>query len=967
MRKTKEACDNLNKVLKGRAEIEENYGKQLVELSKNLIDQDEIISMRDSMETLRLEIEATGQSRIDLALDVKDQINSLLNEFSSNQEKIINNYKTVMERHLNLKNSHTQEVLKVNEKYQKKCEAALSISNKLNTCSEEEVGYYKNLLKQTMIEAKEIDKEYIMAVNRLHQIYRKWQQEWTRKCESFQKFEEERIRFLFDQMWNYANMFSTVCVADDEGCEKLRVQLEKCDSKKDIIYYIKEHKTGSVITEAPKYINYYSNIQYLEDALDLNIVSEKPQFTIPHSVRSDSIGKVPQQQYMQSQQHPQQHSQQYSQLHSQQHPQQLQQHSQQNSQQLQQHLQQQQLQSKQFPQSNRQSSFPNQYENGIGKVPMNNQLSMNQNYINGPISTNQAQQLQGQNHPNGLPVTVNQSQGGDFQRALEVGGENSEEKMRKASVSSLKKKFGKKRTSLYITNKTPGNSDDETEGEKKGKKLNTIANSNITNNINNVDNSNNNNLENENESKITKEEVNEDSNSIVSVVPQIPAVEEEEKRMSNIMNNSLLLEDINSESYIKTPIPNDGQQPSHALPPAPVMMDTSIIIPPSAILNNELNDDQNKNLFDKNMKSLDSNKEEVGSNKNLLDDDKENNNIENPQGVEISSNAENIMVLENNLNECSNENKKINIEGQSKPEIMNDQIIDNVLLTTKVNNTEEIRKNEIKEGINKEQLLIGEIKNVEESINEEQSLTGEIKNVKESINEELPLMAEVENVKEGINEKKPLMTKIKNVEEGMNEEQSLVADIKNTEDMEQKYNKDNGSLNSKVQNINENIKSTIFNELDIKSIPTFNELGFRDSFGNYSTTSTDDFESINIIEESSIEIPVNSSYNHYNYNRDSYNSQNYENNFVVIDDNDALSANTPVSSHINMSNLIDPENIEFDGNIPKLDANDNDETYEVMENYPIPHSKSPQLQLSFNDNDNTNTNNTNTNNTNTNN
>jgi len=289
-------------VLKGRAEIEENYGKQLVELSKNLIDQDEIISMRDSMETLRLEIEATGQSRIDLALDVKEQISTLLSEFSLNQEKIINNYKTVMERHLYLKNSQTHEVIKVNEKYQKKCEAAVAISNKLKTCTnEEEINYYKSLLRQALIEAKEIDKEYIMAVNRLHQIYRKWQQEWTRKCENFQKFEEERIRFLFDQMWNYSNMFSTVCVADDEGCEKLRVQLEKCDNKRDIIYYIKDHKTGSIIAEAPKYINYYSNIQYLEDIVDLNSESGKVQYDVQRTARSDSRGRILQAQQIQPQ------------------------------------------------------------------------------------------------------------------------------------------------------------------------------------------------------------------------------------------------------------------------------------------------------------------------------------------------------------------------------------------------------------------------------------------------------------------------------------------------------------------------------------------------------------------------------------------------------------------------------------------------------------------------------------------
>jgi len=854
MRRTKEACDNLNKVLKGRAEIEENYGRQLVELSKNLIDQDEIVSMRDSMETLRLEIEATGQSRIDLALDVKEQITSLLNEFSSNQEKIINNYKIVMERHLYLKNSQTQEVLKVNEKYQKKCEAALAISKKLNTCSEEEVSYYKNLLKQTMIEAKEIDKEYIMVVNRLHQIYRKWQQEWTRKCENFQKFEEDRIRFLFDQMWNYANMFSTVCVADDEGCEKLRVQLEKCDSKKDVIYYIRDHKTGSVITEAPKYINYYSNIQYLEDIVELN---GDQKFTIPHSVRSDSRGRIPQQSHIQSQ---------------------LSQSQQQPQQQPQQQIQ------SQHSHPIRQQSFPNQFGSGNGNVAMNNQLPMNQNYINGQVYNNQMRQqpsqlqkLQDQNHPNGQPQ-INNSQ-----KIVETD-EEKRNKMKKTSMSSIKKKFSKKRTSLYVTNKSPKNSDDESGNEERENKLfSATTNESITGNNNNDKNNNNdNNNANGSSNSTTKSNnsiVSEDNNaddvnaSVMSVVPQIPAVEEEEKRISNILTQSIL-EEINSESFMKTPIPNDEQHPSHALPPAPVMLDTSIIVPPSSLIKNELDiDEEDKTSLSNNIESLGSDKEEIIQSEKLLVNN-ENINKKEHHIDEANSNTENTMVTDNDAVESIDENKKVKVEEQALSEILNDQPND-VILTAEVKDVEEIEE--------------------------------------------------------------------KRMEEEINDEQPLVAEIRDAEDMQQKYDDGEEALKSKVQDINEALKSSDFN-LDIKPIPTFKELGFRDSYGNYSTTSTDDVESVNIIEESSIEIPDNSSYNRESYNRDSYNSQSYENNLVIIDeDNDVISTNTPNTSKNNMDNLMDTEEAD---NIPKLDEEDDDEINsddeadeEVEKDYPVQKSQ----------------------------
>jgi len=191
----------------------------------------------------------------------------------------------------------------------------------------------------------------------------------------------------------------------------------------------------------------------------------------------------------------------------------------------------------------------------------------------------------------------------------------------------------------------------------------------------------------------------------------------------------------------------------------------------------------------------------------------------------------------------------------------------------------------------------------------------------------------------------------------INDEKPLVAEIKDVEDMEQKYDEGNDLLkeeNKDEEEEDDDDESSVFNELDIKPIPTFKELGFRDSYGNYSTASTDDVESVNIIEESSIEIgdgdddgiSYNQGYNNVGYNRDSYNS--YENNVVVIDDNDIPTNNTPASIQVDMNtNLLEGDNI------PKLNITNeeemNENNYSIQQSHSIEQQTYQSQQTSYDD------------------
>jgi hypothetical protein len=81
----------------------------------------------------------------------------------------------------------------------------------------------------------------------LQETTHRWNQEWKHACDKFQDLEEERIDFLKTNLWTYANITSTVCVSDDEACEKIRVSLERCEVEEVIQAFIAAKGTGQEI------------------------------------------------------------------------------------------------------------------------------------------------------------------------------------------------------------------------------------------------------------------------------------------------------------------------------------------------------------------------------------------------------------------------------------------------------------------------------------------------------------------------------------------------------------------------------------------------------------------------------------------------------------------------------------------------------------------------------------------------
>jgi predicted RNase H-like nuclease (RuvC/YqgF family) len=76
------------------------------------------------------------------------------------------------------------------------------------------------------------EREYQALVRMLEETTRKWELEWKGFCDHVQDLEEERLDFIKDNIWVYANAVSSVCVTDDEVSHgRLRLtELPKAES-----------------------------------------------------------------------------------------------------------------------------------------------------------------------------------------------------------------------------------------------------------------------------------------------------------------------------------------------------------------------------------------------------------------------------------------------------------------------------------------------------------------------------------------------------------------------------------------------------------------------------------------------------------------------------------------------------------------------------------------------------------------
>ncbi|KAL1311437.1 hypothetical protein AAFC00_001598 [Neodothiora populina] len=256
MHNAKVTSEELKDFYHARSQIEEEYCKKLLNLSKKPLGSCEAGTLRMSLDVVRAELESTGKAHQAIAGQMKQELEEPLVAFAGGLKERRKIIQTGIEKLLATKIKQTNTVNKARDRYEQDCLKIKGYLAQGHMVMGQEERKNKAKLEKTQIQMSTTSQEYEQAVRVLEETTGRWNREWKAACDKFQDLEEERLDFTKSSLWSFANISSTVCVSDDASCEKIRLSLEDCDVEKDITGFIKEQGTGQEIPDPPKYINF---------------------------------------------------------------------------------------------------------------------------------------------------------------------------------------------------------------------------------------------------------------------------------------------------------------------------------------------------------------------------------------------------------------------------------------------------------------------------------------------------------------------------------------------------------------------------------------------------------------------------------------------------------------------------------------------------------------------------------------
>ncbi|KAJ3564647.1 hypothetical protein NP233_g8163 [Leucocoprinus birnbaumii] len=216
MRGAERTTDELRNFWQERTNIEEEYAQKLAKLSQVPIGVEEVGELRASLDILRKETEAQATSHLELADRMRNVLEKQTAEFHMKQINHRRAFQANMEK--KLKNRLTQEsfAAKAKEKYEIDRGRINSFVQQLTYMTGVDYQRVEAKLNRTRETAKANEKDFAAFTQTVIELLEEWQNEWKSFCDSCHDLEEDRMEFMKDNLWLYANEVSTLCVSDDQ-------------------------------------------------------------------------------------------------------------------------------------------------------------------------------------------------------------------------------------------------------------------------------------------------------------------------------------------------------------------------------------------------------------------------------------------------------------------------------------------------------------------------------------------------------------------------------------------------------------------------------------------------------------------------------------------------------------------------------------------------------------------------------
>lgn len=171
--------------------------------------------LRNSLEIVRIETEKQANFHLDLAQKLRNELEASTASFFAKQTQHRRTYQTAIDKEHKSKRTQEDHANRAREKYEQNCVQINSFTAQSSLVQGKDLEKITVKLERAQQTIHATERDYANFTRVLGETTTKWEQSWRQFCDSCQDLEEERLLFMRDNVWAYANAVSTVCVEDD--------------------------------------------------------------------------------------------------------------------------------------------------------------------------------------------------------------------------------------------------------------------------------------------------------------------------------------------------------------------------------------------------------------------------------------------------------------------------------------------------------------------------------------------------------------------------------------------------------------------------------------------------------------------------------------------------------------------------------------------------------------------------------
>jgi hypothetical protein len=172
--------------------------------------------LRQCFDTLKAETDKQAAYHLTLSQSIRSDIEGPTGAFCGRQAHHKKTFQTVIEKNWKAKQTQEQYVHKAREKYENDCQRINAYTAQATLLQGKELEKVQLKLERAQSTVQANQRDFANFARALGDTARQWEVDWKAFCDSCQDLEDDRMDFLKDYLWAFANAVSTVCVSDDE-------------------------------------------------------------------------------------------------------------------------------------------------------------------------------------------------------------------------------------------------------------------------------------------------------------------------------------------------------------------------------------------------------------------------------------------------------------------------------------------------------------------------------------------------------------------------------------------------------------------------------------------------------------------------------------------------------------------------------------------------------------------------------